>query len=133
MKKPSSKIKFFGIILFFLTFIVLKAQPGIEWQKSLGGIDDDAAQSIQQTADGGYIVAVESDSKDGDVSSNHGDYDYWIVKLNPAGSILWQKSLGGSDNDQAYSIQQTADGGYIVAGWSKSNHGDVSGNHGSLD
>ncbi|MDN5360538.1 MAG: flagellin, partial [Thermotogaceae bacterium] len=64
----------------------------------------------------------------GDVSGNHGGYDYWIVKLNSDGTLDWEKSLGGSDYDGASSIQQTTDGGYIVAGRSKSNDGDVSEN-----
>jgi len=102
----------------------------IQWQKSLGGSGTDMATSIQQTADGGYIVAGYSNSNDGDVTGNHGDHDYWIVKLNNAGIIQWQKSLGGSGYDCANSVQQTADGGYIVAGFSISNNGDVTGNHG---
>ena len=55
--------------------------PNIEWQKCLGGNDDDWAESVQQTSDGGYIVAGYTESNDGDVSGNHGDYDYWVVKL----------------------------------------------------
>lgn len=106
----------------------------IEWQKSLGGSGGDAANSIQQTTDGGYIVAGNSDSNDGDVTGNHGGFsDYWVVKLSNTGGIEWQKSLGGTGNDQAYSIQQTTDGSYIVAGFSESNDGDVTGNHGNID
>jgi len=60
--------------------------PSIEWQKSLGGSSTDYARSIQQTSDGGYIVAGYSASMDGDVTGNHGG-DIWIVKLNSAGSI----------------------------------------------
>ncbi|MBX7139967.1 MAG: T9SS type A sorting domain-containing protein [Chitinophagales bacterium] len=108
-----------------------QSAPPIEWQKSLGGTSYDYAQSIQQTADGGYIVAGHSPSHDGDVSGNHGSYDYWIVKLDGTGAIEWQQSLGGTDPDYAQSIQQTADGGYIVAGYSDSNDGDVSGHHGN--
>src|SRR5664280_2681071 len=63
------------------------------------------------------------------VTGNHGGYDYWVVKLDTSGNIVWQKSLGGSVNDYAYSIQQTSDGDYIVAGASNSNDGDVTGNH----
>ena len=58
--------------------------------------------------------------------------DYWIVKLDANGNLVWQKSLGGSSGDYATSIQQTSDGGFIVAGSSNSNDGDVSGNHGGL-
>ena len=103
----------------------------IQWQKSLGGTADDVAQSIQQTNDGGFIVAGYSGSIDGDVTGNHVDSDYWVVKLNATGIIQWQKSLGGISADKATSIEQTTDGGYILAGGSMSNNGDVSGHHGN--
>ena len=105
----------------------------LQWQKSLGGSGNDFAQSIVQTADGGYIIAGQSDSNNGDVTGNHGEADYWIVKLNIAGELQWQKSLGGSLNDGARNIQQTPDGGYVIAGHSNSNDGDVTGNHGETD
>jgi uncharacterized repeat protein (TIGR01451 family) len=105
----------------------------IEWQESLGGASNDNAFSILQTNDGGYIVTGSSSSTDGDVTGNHGSYDYWVVKLDNTGNITWQKSLGGTDNDDSRSIQQTSDGGYIVAGFSFSNNGDVTGNHGNND
>ena len=114
--------------------IKLGRNGALEWQNSLGGSDDDFAYSLQQTFDGGYIVAGSSKSSDGDLTSNNGYYDYWIVKLDSAGSLTWQKSLGGSDEDQLYSIQQTTDAGYVMAGISFSNDGDVSGgNHGDGD
>jgi len=111
--------------------VKLDSSGNIIWQKSLGGSDDDIVTSIQQTTDGGYIVAGYSWSTDGDVTGNHGNGDYWIVKLDSSGNIIWQKSLGGSGNDYASSIQQTTDGGYIVAGTSWSNDGDVTGHHGA--
>ncbi|MEX2484172.1 MAG: T9SS type A sorting domain-containing protein [Brumimicrobium sp.] len=105
----------------------------ITWQKSLGGSGSESAYSIQQTTDGGYIVAGSSQSNDGDVTVNNGGQDYWVVKLDATGNIIWQKSLGGSGDDNANSIQQTLDGGYIVAGWSLSNDGDVTVNNGGRD
>ena len=105
----------------------------ISWQKSLGGSRFDNPSSIQQTTDGGYIIAGESSSNDGDVTGNHGSSDFWIVKLTSTGELDWQKSFGSSSADYANSIQQTTDGGYIIAGSSASNDGDVSGNHGSSD
>ncbi len=105
----------------------------VEWQKCLGGSRYDKANSVQQTADGGYIVAGDTNSSDGDVSGNHGDFDFWVVKLDSIGNIQWQRCLGGSGYDEANSIRQTADGGYIVAGITNSNDGNVSGNHGSED
>lgn len=113
--------------------LAFAAAQEIEWEKSYGGSGRDWARDIQQTNDGGYIVAGSSNSKDGDVTGNHGKYDFWIVKLNPEGNIVWQKSLGGSNNDCAYSVQQTTDGGYIVAGVSDSNDGDVGQNRGRSD
>ncbi|MDX1912916.1 MAG: T9SS type A sorting domain-containing protein [Saprospiraceae bacterium] len=115
-------------------WIVRLNQSGIlQWQRTLGGTSDDVANFIQQTSDGGYIVTGYSESNDGDVTGNHGGADYWIVKLNSIGSLQWQKSLGGSNLDEAKCIKQTSDGGYIVAGYTYSNDGDVTGNHGSFD
>ena len=126
------KLSIFSV--FILMSINIYAQaPEIQWQKSLGGLRDDKAYSIQQTSDGGYIVAGDTYSNNGDVSGNHGSWDYWVVKLTSSGVIQWQKCLGGSSNDQASSIQQTSDGGFIVAGGTWSNDGDVSGNHGGED
>ncbi|SHG69809.1 T9SS type A sorting domain-containing protein [Chryseobacterium vrystaatense] len=122
--------------LFFLSiYSILSAQtaPAIEWQKSLGGSNGEEVHSIQQTSDGGYIAAGWSYSVDGDVTGNHGNSDYWIVKLDASGTIQWQKSLGGTSDENAYSIKQTVDGGYIVAGESSSTDGDVTGNHGNTD
>ncbi|MEP7170801.1 MAG: hypothetical protein ABI855_15640, partial [Bacteroidota bacterium] len=107
-----------------------QAVPVIAWQKCLGGSDFDMANGIQQTADGGYIVVSYTNSNDGNVSGNHGGADVWIVKLDGAGSIQWQKCFGGTQDDDAFSIQQTADGGYVFAGRTSSNDGDVTGNHG---
>ncbi|HET7153122.1 MAG TPA: T9SS type A sorting domain-containing protein, partial [Candidatus Kapabacteria bacterium] len=57
--------------------------------------------------------------------------DYWIVKIDSVGNIQWEKSLGGKYEDIAYSVQQTRDSGYVVAGWSNSYDGDVTGDHGT--
>ncbi|HOK21331.1 MAG TPA: hypothetical protein PLO66_01410 [Bacteroidales bacterium] len=113
--------------------VKLDSSGDIQWQKCLGGTSTDEANSIQQTSDGGFIVAGKTWSNDGDVSGNHGDRDAWVVKLSSSGNILWQKCLGGTNWDKAYSIQQTSDGGFIVAGSTESNDGDVSGNHVSYD
>ena len=109
--------------------IKLDVSGNLIWQKSLGGTNDDESYSVQATADGGCIVAGYTTSNDGDVSGVHGKWDYWVVKLDNTGTIQWQKALGGSEFDIAWSVQVTTDGGYIVAGSSGSNNGDVSGNH----
>jgi hypothetical protein len=105
----------------------------VEWQKNLGGTEGEFSGSIIQTPDGGYIVAGSTASNDGDVTGNHGGSDAWIVKLESNSTIEWQKTFGGSSNDFAHSVIQPSDGGYIFAGFTQSNNGDVSGNHGGSD
>ncbi len=110
------------------------ANQNIVWEKSLGGSDFDYARSICQTMDGGFVIAGDTWSVDGDVTgNNNGDINYWILKLDTDGSLLWQKCMGGSEYDWGYSVRQTPDSGYMVAGTSRSNDGDVSGNHGMGD
>lgn len=113
--------------------VKLGASGNPEWQKTLGGSGVDKAHAIQETTDGGYIIAGASSSANGDVSGNHGGYDYWVVKTDATGNIEWQKALGGTEDDMAYDVQQTTEGGYIVAGYTQSNNGDVSGSHGAGD
>lgn len=97
--------------------------PAIQWQNTIGGIESDALKSIQQTSDGGYILGGGSNSNiSGDKTENCiGLIDYWIVKTNASGNIQWQNTIGGSNDDYFSSVQQTADGGYILGGYSKSN------------
>lgn len=116
--------------------IKLSNTGNIEWQKSLGGTLDDAGNSAYQTTDNGYIIAGTSLSNDGDVSGHHGSADssdFWVVKLNQTGNIEWQHSYGGTNQDAATSVFQLTGGGYIVAGESYSNNGDVVGYHAPLD
>ncbi len=95
----------------------------IEWQRTIGGPSWDELRSLKQTADGGYILGGYSDSDaagDKTEASMGGSIDYWIVKLNSIGVIEWQNTIGGNDYDFLYSIDQTNDGGYILAGSSYS-------------
>jgi uncharacterized repeat protein (TIGR01451 family) len=105
----------------------------LQWQRSLGGTYNDGFNSIQQTNDGNYICAGNTESNVYDVSGNHGSTDFWVVKLSSTGNIIWQKCLGGSSGDGASSIFQTFDNGYIVLGTTQSNDGDVSGYYGNID
>ncbi|HSD14744.1 MAG TPA: T9SS type A sorting domain-containing protein [Flavobacterium sp.] len=105
----------------------------IQWQKLFGSSEGEAVYSIQQTKDGGYILAGETEGNNGDVTGNHGALDIWIVKLSDSGHVEWKKCLGGSAYERANSIEQTTDGGYIIAGVTDSNDGDVNENHGAID
>lgn len=121
------------LLLLLLPFWGFAQTPSIEWQKSLGGSGNDYANSITQTSDGGYVVAGYTNSVDGDVVGNHGGDDVWVVKLSPTGVVEWSKALGGTGNEVATYVIQSADGGYVIAGFSSSNDGDVTGNHGNDD
>jgi len=93
-------------------FLVIKLSydGNIEWAKTLGGINVNIANSIQQTIDGGYIVGGYTNS------FGAGSYDFLVIKLSYDGNIEWAKTLGGEENDELYSLELTDDGGYLLAG-----------------
>jgi gliding motility-associated-like protein len=111
----------------------LSGNGDIIWQKLYGGSEEDLATSVALSTDGGYFVSRHSYSNNGDVTINHGFSDLWIIKIDATGNLKWQKSLGGSDYDGATSIQASADGGCIAAGFVQSNNGDITGYHGAGD
>ncbi|MGA1795919.1 MAG: hypothetical protein ACMUIL_08660 [bacterium] len=86
----------------------------ITWGRTFGGKHIDVAHAVQQTSDGGYILAGET------FSFGSGKSDVYLLKLNAAGSKVWGKYYGGEDTDSAESVCQTSDGGYIVAGGTQS-------------
>jgi uncharacterized delta-60 repeat protein len=101
----------FGASSYDFWVLKLTSDGTVSWQKTYGGANEDHARSIRQTSDGGYIVAGYTNSFGAGVYE-----DFWVLKLNSDGAVVWQKTYGGGDIDRAYSIHQTADGGYIVAG-----------------
>ena len=102
----------------------------IDWTKNYGGSAWDQAESIQATLDGGYIIAGYSRSSDINLTSNFGNYDFWVVKINENGMLEWQRNYGGSNEDRAFVIHVAADGTYFVGGFTRSIDGDVDGNAG---
>jgi hypothetical protein len=126
----------FFLLLSLPGLVYSQQAPGIEWQKCYGGSNGDIANCIILATDGGYAIAGYTNSKDGDLSKNHGGLEpseVWVIKLNSSGTIEWQTSIGGSSGDGANSIVRTFDGGYAVAGYTTSIDGDVSGYHGGND
>jgi hypothetical protein len=115
----------------------LSANGSNMWDRSFGGSGPDRLQSLQQTSDGGFILGgVSLSGPSGNKSSpNYGLNDYWIVRLDAAGNKLWDRSFGGTDNDELLSLVQTADGGFILGGfsWSGANGNKTTRNSGSSD
>ncbi|MBL7922692.1 MAG: right-handed parallel beta-helix repeat-containing protein, partial [Bacteroidia bacterium] len=105
----------------------------IEWKKNYGGTDAEWGYDAVTSADGGYVVAATTLSNNGDVSGNHGSHDSWIFKISSTGTLLWQLCVGGNSSDRLTTVERTADGGFLLAGKTSSNNGDVSGNHGLED
>ena len=98
----------------------------LSFTKNLGGSDDDYIVSVVEATDGGYVMAGTTKSSDGDIIDKTGDdRDVWVVKTDANGTILWSKTYGGTDEDEASSIAKTTDGGYIVSGFTRSNDGDI--------
>ena len=89
----------------------------IIWSKTYGGSNDESASRITKTNDGGFLLSGFTTSNDGDVSENEGFQDYWIVKINASGGIIWEKNFGFSGSDQAYKAFETSDGGYFITGF----------------
>src|SRR5690606_16580649 len=109
--------------------VKLDGSGEIDWEKSLGGSGTDQADAIHQTSDGGYVIAGRSNSTDEDVTGVHvngTNSDFWVVRIDGSGNIIWQKAFGGTRIDFARSVQQTADGHVIVAGAAQSSDGDLS-------
>jgi hypothetical protein len=84
------------------------------WDKTYGGTEDDHAYSVVETSDGGYVLAGSTDS------FGAGDRDFWLVKTNSTGHMLWDRTYGGTGWEVAYSVVQTLDGGYAIAGYTDS-------------
>ena len=88
----------------------LDGDGNVIWQKTYGGEGNEYAFVVQQTQDEGYIVAAQT------YSFGAGSSDIWVFKLDANGNVTWQKTYGGEGREYPWSIQQTTDGGYIVAG-----------------
>lgn len=92
----------------------LRSDDSVEWQKTFGGSSEDIPASLRKTSNGGFVVAGST------LSFGAGSHDAWVMELNAAGEVVWQKTYGGTEEDRAEHIQPTRDGGYLVTGRTKS-------------
>ncbi len=104
-------------------FVKLDNKGNVEWNKTIGGAGTEFVDNIVQTKDGGYVLMGSSDSYTSFEKSedSHGTFDYWVVRLDKKGNILWDKTLGGTDFEFGSPIELTSDGGMLVGGFSNSN------------
>ena len=113
--------------------IKLDANGTKEWSKFYGGTFTDTPQGVVQLDDGSYIISGFSDSSDVDITNNKGSYDFWVLKINSTGSLVWEKNFGGTEIDESYDIKKTTDGNIIIVGDTRSSDVDVSRNNGGAD
>ena len=110
----------------------VQANGALEWQRSYGGSMSEWTFAYD-VEDEGFLLTGITQSSDGDVVGHHGEGDLWLVKIGANGELIWQRCLGGSNADWGYMQARTTDGGYVAIGYTYSNDGDVSGNHGVQD
>ena len=123
------------LIVSSIAIIQLHAQQlPVDVKKYFGGSGTDFGQFITGTNDGNFLVIGQTESYDGDVSGNHGGGDIWVADINPSGTVLWQRALGGSSKDVAFSFAYNAtDGSVVIAAYTESSNGDVTVSRGNGD
>jgi hypothetical protein len=112
--------------------IKLNSTGTLLWEKSYGSFDIDAAKSVIETSDGGFAISGYISSNGGDVTGSHGLSDFWVIKLDSIGELLWQKTFGGSETDIAYDILESVDNNLLVIGETYSSDGDITDAHAGI-
>ncbi|MEL7021368.1 MAG: hypothetical protein AAGK47_07170, partial [Bacteroidota bacterium] len=124
-------------IYFYISITAAIAQPPVQWDRTFGGNGYEELHAIASVNDGGFIFAGATESEpSGDIQeASKGGFDYWIVRTDSEGQMIWNKRFGGDGRDKVWSVIQTSDGGFLVGGESDS---DIGGdrsvpNRGGLD
>jgi len=114
MNEKYRLFQLFAIIALIIVSKPVLAVPVIQWNTTAGGQEEEWVYSVQQTPDGGYVTAGYT------YSYGAGLNDAWLMKLDASGKEEWNRTFGGADYDEAISVQPTKDGGYIIAGFTRS-------------
>ena len=118
-----TKVLFLAFILTTILEIKVCAQPAVIKQHAYGGLGGSYTADMKITTDGGLIIGGSSFAKKGydKTEDSYGNYgDFWVVKTDAAGNVLWDKTLGGIDDEVLTSVNQTRDHGYLIGGTSVS-------------
>ena len=108
-------------------------EGSVQWRGYFGGTNNDRAHGVVQTNDGGFVMAGFTESDDFDISNTNGSYDFWVVKVDSFGNLIWEQSFGGEGIEVSYDIAKTKDNGFVVVGNTFSTNGDILLNHGESD
>jgi hypothetical protein len=116
-------------------FLLKLSNTGVvEWNKTIGGGNNDYGNDLIQTSDGGYLITGGTASNDGDFNGlNQGIVNIVLTKISPNGELQWIKTFGGSSVENGNNIKNTVDGGYVITGYSRSNDGDFAGKNKGQD
>lgn len=104
----------------------------IEWRKYFGGTNTETCYDVIEVVDG-YLLIGSSDSLDVDIKNNKGSYDFWVVKIDENGTLVWEKSFGGKEIDESYQIIKTIGNNFLIIGETRSSDQDISNQNGGAD
>ncbi len=109
------------------------AKGNLQWRGYYGGTNNDRSHAVVRSDDGGFVMCGFTESDDFDINNSRGSYDFWVVKIDTSGNLVWEKSYGGTGIERAQDIANTADGGFVITGSTFSNDVDISKNNGESD
>ena len=113
--------------------IKISNRGDFKWSNFFGGSFTDTPFDVVETQHNSFIIVGQSDSTDVDVSDNLGTYDFWVIHISAKGNLIWEKSFGGSQIDEAYGISKTSDNNFIILGNTRSTDQNISNNNGGAD
>jgi len=113
--------------------IKLSENGTTQWTKYFGGGSSEIPYDLIETPDNGFLLVGTSDSADVDIANNIGTYDFWVVKIDAIGTLVWEKSYGGSEIDEAFGVTKANDGNFVIVGNTRSTDNNVTVNNGNAD